>query len=87
MSSQSRKEEKKRAEIIQATYQMCCTKGIDATEMSDIADSVDISRSTLYRYYNNKADLLKVVYQYNLDRILGLFPKWQDQMNGYNLKS
>jgi GntR family transcriptional regulator / MocR family aminotransferase len=48
----------KQAEIVAAAVRMFTEKGYDATNLSDIAEAVEIDRATLYYYFKSKTHLL-----------------------------
>lgn len=50
-----------RAKIIEEARRLFMEKGIDATEMKEIAQAAGIGRSTLYRYFTQKEQLAFIV--------------------------
>lgn len=54
---QQRRKEKKRNEIIDAAERLFYTKGFDKVSMEEIAQEVDLSKSTLYFYFKSKDSL------------------------------
>lgn len=46
-----------RDKILEVAEKMFIEKGFDATKMKDLADEIEISRTSLYRYFRDKFDL------------------------------
>ncbi len=64
MSIQERKEREKehrKEEIIDAAQRIFFEKGLNAATMDEIAESAELSKGTLYLYYNSKEDLYLAV--------------------------
>ncbi len=47
--------------LIKAARDLFSTKGYDGTSVDEIAESIGIKGPTIYKYFKNKGDLLKVV--------------------------
>jgi AcrR family transcriptional regulator len=60
-------EEKKR-EIIERTLDIFAKRGIRAISMSEICSSQHISKKTLYKYVNDKNDLVHKCMEYEIER-------------------
>ncbi|MDF9866711.1 AcrR family transcriptional regulator [Bacilli bacterium PM5-3] len=54
----SRTKYKRKKKIIETAYQMFTENGISSTSMNDIAEACEITRRTIYNYFNSKTDLL-----------------------------
>lgn len=52
------KRDKKKEEIVQAAVQLFIEKGFDRISLSDIARKVNLRRTTIYEYFNNKNEIL-----------------------------
>ncbi len=52
-----REKEQRRNEIIKAAEKVFFEKGIKGATMDDVADTAELSKGTLYLYFNNKEDL------------------------------
>jgi AcrR family transcriptional regulator len=52
--------ERRRESILQAATELVMTKGLAVT-MNDVAQASGVGRSTLFRYFSSKADLLRAV--------------------------
>ncbi len=52
------KREGKKDEIIQAAVQLFIEKGFDRVSLSDIASRLNLGRTTIYEYFNNKSEIL-----------------------------
>lgn len=55
-------EHDKRTELLQRAIEIFSSRGYRATSMKDLADQVNLSKSTLYHYFNSKQDLLVAIY-------------------------
>ena len=56
------RDEKKEKDILRATIELVISEGLQGLSMSKIAKKVNISVSTIYIYYESKADLIEKVY-------------------------
>lgn len=54
----SRTKAKRRKLIIDNAYKMFIENGISSTSMNDIAEACDITRRTIYNYFDSKTELL-----------------------------
>ena len=73
--------ESERARILEAATQTFAEHGFEAANLSDIARDLDMSKSTLYYYFDNKSDLFSTAVEAWLLRILddlGEFPEVDD---------
>lgn len=48
--------------ILDKAYDMFCQVGIAKVTMGEIANGIGISKKTLYKYYQNKKDVLKAIH-------------------------
>src|SRR2546421_3308964 len=62
--------ERRRAQIIEAAYEVFSQKGYSATGIADIAERLSIGHGTFYRYFKNKRDILDQVVDYGVERIM-----------------
>lgn len=56
-----REKAKRRTEIVDAAEQLFFSKGAAAATMDDVADAAELSKGTLYLYFESKEDLLNAV--------------------------
>lgn len=56
--------ENRKQGIIDATINLFCERGLDLTSMQDIANAVGITKSTIYFYFDSKAELIQEVFEY-----------------------
>ncbi|TAL57509.1 MAG: TetR/AcrR family transcriptional regulator [Nanoarchaeota archaeon] len=54
------KREGKKNEIIQAAVQLFIEKGFDKVSLADIASKINLGRTTIYEYFNNKSEILSL---------------------------
>jgi len=59
----------KMSQIITAATDEFLTKGLDAASMHNIAESAEVSKRTLYKYFPNKDELYSALIDELLDRI------------------
>jgi AcrR family transcriptional regulator len=62
-SPKNRRFEKTRQGIIDAAREIVRTEGIDALSMRTLAEKVDYSASALYKYFNNKEEIIEALRQ------------------------
>ena len=58
-----RRADQRRADLIEAAGKLFVEKGYEATTMDEIAAAAGFAKGTLYHYFANKAELLKVLRQ------------------------
>ncbi len=76
MGIQERKErekEQRREDIIDAAQKIFFEKGLVSATMDEIADAAELSKGTLYLYYNSKEDLYLAVHLRGEDILLKMF--------------
>jgi AcrR family transcriptional regulator len=55
-------EQDKRTELLQRAVEIFSSRGYRATSMKNLADQVNLSKSTLYHYFTSKQELLVAIY-------------------------
>ena len=60
--------ERRRQQIVEAAYEVFAEQGYHATGIADIAARLDVGHGTVYRYFENKRDILDRVIDYALKR-------------------
>ena len=68
-----REKEHRREEIIDAAQRVFFQKGLSAATMDEIAEVAELSKGTLYLYYNSKEDLYLSVMLRGMDILYGMF--------------
>lgn len=63
VSRRERKKEETRLNIIDSSIELFRTKGFPETSMEEIAEKADISKGTLYNYFENKESILSAYIQ------------------------
>jgi AcrR family transcriptional regulator len=79
LSRQERKIQKIKAEILEKASEFFLTKGYENANMDEIADSVPISKTTIYKYFNSKEEILHSILSELLDIINTLVDKRIDK--------
>lgn len=73
-----------REKIIQSSIKCFSENGFDKTRMEDIAISADLSKGTLYNYFNSKDDLFYAICEDNIeilkDQLDQMFTKSKDDL-------
>ena len=64
----------KRARILEAAYQLCLGRGVEATRMEEVAARAQVSKGTLYRYFESKEELLLATILDSYEQSLRLLP-------------
>jgi len=70
-----REKEQKKAMILKEAQQLILEKGLDHLNMDEVAERAEVSKGSLYLYFNNKTDL-----------VLGICHKASDMMNALTSK-
>jgi TetR/AcrR family transcriptional regulator of autoinduction and epiphytic fitness len=68
----TRKDEKT-AQIIQAATREFLNKGLDAASMHNIAETAEVSKRTLYKYFHDKDELYSALVDELLDRVHDMY--------------
>ena len=65
-----RKKEQKRERLKQAAFDLFAERGFDDVTVDEVADRAEVSKSTLFRYFETKEDLLLVDARMHRDALL-----------------
>ena len=65
--------------IIESTLNLFLSQGVKTVNMDDISSFMGISKKTLYKYVNNKADLVEKAFRLYQYRILGMISNIQEK--------
>lgn len=77
----SRRKAARPAELLAAATRLFVEKGYAATRVEEVAALANVSKGTLFLYYDNKEALLKAVVREN---IAGRFAEWQAELNAFS---
>lgn len=66
--------EARRAQIVEAAYELLETHGVGAMAVDEVADAAGVSRSLVYTYFGDRDGLVAEVYQRVLQRIADEVP-------------
>jgi len=72
-SPKSRRFEKSRQGIISAAREIIRSEGVDALSMRLLAEKVDYSPSALYKYFNNKEEIIEELRQEGWNQMEAIF--------------
>jgi AcrR family transcriptional regulator len=73
LSPKNRRFEKSRIGIISAAREIIRTDGVDALSMRYLAEKVDYSPSALYKYFNNKEEIIEALRQEGWNQMEAIF--------------
>ena len=65
----------RRARILHAAYEVCQLRGVEATRMEEVAARAQVSKGTLYRYFQSREDLLLATILDSYEQSLPLLPE------------
>ncbi|PJF45181.1 MAG: TetR/AcrR family transcriptional regulator [Phototrophicales bacterium] len=69
----------KRQTILEAASQLMIAQGIENTSLADIARAANMSKGTLYYYYNSKSDLIFDIAEQHINQITQDLLMWLAQ--------
>lgn len=78
MRFRERQRQAREQEIVQVARQLLMTKGYHGTSMDEVAETVGISKATLYHHFPSKDDLISRLIVDYLDRLLALLERPDD---------
>jgi AcrR family transcriptional regulator len=58
-----------RSAILEGTKSLIASKGLQRTNMVDIADTSEVSRATLYNHFRDKSCVLRALLESEMDRV------------------
>jgi AcrR family transcriptional regulator len=70
--------EARRAQIVDAAYELLETHGVGAMAVDEVADAAGVSRSLVYTYFGDRDGLVAEVYQRVLQRLADEVPGFAD---------
>ncbi|MGA2321887.1 MAG: helix-turn-helix domain-containing protein [Solirubrobacteraceae bacterium] len=70
-----------RARIVQAAAELVAEKGADAMSLDDVGTRAQASRSQLYHYFDDRADLIRAVIEATTDAVLGAQDELLDHLD------
>lgn len=63
--------QERRERIIWSAYHLFCKRGIENVTLLEIAKEANVGESTVYRYFENKANLVQEIFSGMWDHIIG----------------
>jgi TetR/AcrR family transcriptional regulator, transcriptional repressor for nem operon len=72
-----------RERIIAAAAQLVQERGVRATSLDDVLERAGASKSQLYHYFDDKADLMRAVVGHTADLVLGAQRPQLDQLDSW----
>jgi AcrR family transcriptional regulator len=70
-----REKDRRRMEIIEAAEKVFSAKGFEATTVEDIASRAELSKGTIYLYFESKEDLHDAIVMRGMEILAGMFEK------------
>jgi len=77
---------RRRDEIVEAARNLYETKGLDHTTVKDITESVGVTRSLFYHYFENKDAVTEAVLDGYVDDFIQLVYYWNESRERYNVR-
>lgn len=75
-----------RVEILMDSYELFSLFGIKRVTMKDVAEKAGISRSTIYKYFTSKRDLVNSLLDLQLQRVSGTIELLKDESRSFDEK-
>ena len=72
LSRREREKQSRRAEILQAAWEVFSSKDYDSATVDDVAEAAELSKGTLYLYFQSKAELFISTFEMGLEKIVSL---------------
>jgi len=72
------RQDDKRARILHAAYQVCEESGVEAARMEEVAARAQVSKGTLYRFFESREHLLLATILDSYEQSLPLLPRLQE---------
>jgi TetR/AcrR family transcriptional regulator len=72
LSRREREKLNRRNEILQAAWEVFASKDYDSATVDEIAEAAELSKGTLYLYFQNKADLFFSTLEMGIERIFSI---------------
>ena len=69
LSRREREKQNRRNEILQAAWKVFASRDYDAATIDDVAAAAELSKGTLYLYFQNKADLFYSTLEMGMEKI------------------
>jgi len=72
LSRREREKLNRRREILQAAWEVFASEDYDSATLDDIAAAAELSKGTLYLYFQNKADLFFATFEMGVERLFSI---------------
>ena len=72
ISRREREKLSRRKEILQAAWEVFASKDYDSATVDEIAEAAELSKGTLYLYFQNKADLFFSTLEMGIERVFSI---------------
>ena len=72
LSRREREKQNRRKEILQAAWEVFASRDYDAATLDDIAAAAELSKGTLYLYFQNKADLFFATLEMGVEKLFSI---------------
>ncbi len=72
LSRREREKLNRRNEILQAAWEVFASKDYDSATVDEIAEAAELSKGTLYLYFQNKADLFFSTLEMGIERVFSI---------------
>lgn len=82
VSLRERKQRQAREKIVRAAYDLFAEKGFDAVTVADIAERAEVGRTTFFRYFGDKQEVVFADEQRHADRLAAVVSTLDGTVDG-----
>ena len=72
LSRREREKQSRRAEILQAAWEVFSSKNYDSATVDDVAEAAELSKGTVYLYFQSKAELFISTFEMGIERLFSI---------------
>jgi len=72
LSRREREKQSRRAEILQAAWEVFSSKDYDSATVDDVAEAAELSKGTVYLYFQSKAELFISTFEMGVEQVFSI---------------